>query len=133
MAHWLVKNEPDCFSYADLEAAGSTVWDGVSNPLAQKHLRSMKPGDTVFYYHTGKEKAVVGVAKVTSEPRPADADEKKVVVDFVPVRRLKSPVTLAAIKADEAFGEWELVRQSRLSVMPVSAELWKRVEVMAKG
>lgn len=133
MALWLFKQEPDEFSFADLEAAGSTVWDGVTNPVAQKHLRAAQPGDKVFYYHTGKEKAIVGIAKVSGGPRPVSPDGKLVTLDIEPVRRLKHPVTLAAIKADEAFAEWELVRIARLSVMPVPAELWKKVEEMVKG
>jgi predicted RNA-binding protein with PUA-like domain len=132
MAYWLFKQEPDEFSYADLEAAGSAVWDGVTNALALKHLRAAKPGDRAFYYHTGKEKAIVGVVEVTGGPRPDPADESLVVLDVKPVRRLKTPVTLAAIKADERFADWELVRLSRLSVMPVSPERWKAIEAMAK-
>ena|SRR5438094_738266 len=131
MAFWLFKQEPDEFSYADLEAAGSAVWDGVANPLAQKHLRAVKPGDRAFFYHTGGEKAVVGVMEVVAGPRPDPADEKRVVVEVKPVRRLKIPVTLAAIKADESFADWELVRHPRLAVMPVSLGRWKKIEAMA--
>ena len=125
MAFWLFKQEPGCYSYADLEKDGTTVWDGVSNALAQKHLRAVKAGDKAFFYHTGDEKAVVGVMQIVADPRPAAENEKHVVVEVKPVRRMKNPVTLATIKADEAFADWELVRQSRLSVMPVSAEVWK--------
>jgi predicted RNA-binding protein with PUA-like domain len=132
MAFWLFKQEPDEFGYADLEAAGSAVWDGVANPLAQKHLRAAAVGDQVFFYHTGGEKAVVGVMEVAGGPRPDPADATKVVVDVKPVRRLKAPVTLAAIKADGAFADWELVRVPRLSVMPVSPEQWKKVLAMAR-
>lgn len=131
MAFWLFKQEPDDYSYADLEADGSAVWDGVSNPLAQKHLRAVRIGDRAFFYHTGGEKAVVGIMEVTAGPRPDPGNEKLVVVDVKPVRRLKSPVTLAAIKADGAFADWELVRVPRLSVMPVDPEVWKKIETMA--
>jgi predicted RNA-binding protein with PUA-like domain len=133
MAFWLFKQEPDCYSFADLQREGSTTWDGVSNALAQKHLRSVKKGDKVLFYHTGGEKAVVGVMQVTSDPTPAPGDEtcKQVMVTVKPLRKLKTPVTLAAIKADPAFAGWELVRMSRLSVMPVSEELWKRIEAMS--
>jgi predicted RNA-binding protein with PUA-like domain len=110
MAFWLFKQEPDCFSYTDLEKAGATVWDGVRNPAAQKHLRAAAVGDQVFFYHTGDEKAVVGVMTVSAGPRPDPADATKVVVDVKPVRRLKAPVTLAAIKADGSFADWELCR-----------------------
>lgn len=132
MAYWLYKIEPSCFSYADLEAAGSTVWDGVSNALALKHLRAAKVGDRVFLYHTGSEKAIVGIMEVISEPRPTEDDPKAVVLDVKPVKRLKKPVTLAQIKADDAFADWELVRVSRLSVMPVPPVLWKKIEAMAR-
>ena len=124
MANWLFKVEADCYAYADLERDGSTVWDGVNNALALKHLRAVQPGDRVFYYHTGKEKAVVGEAVAA-----ANADG---VVTVKPVRRLPRPVPLAAIKADPALADWELVRLARLSVMPVSAAQWKRVEQLAR-
>src|SRR4051812_32708293 len=121
MALWLFKEEPESYSFADLQRDGSAVWDGVTNALAQKHLRAVKAGDRVLYYHTGDEKAVVGVAEVTAGPSPAPDDPagKLVVVTVKPVRALKKPVTLAAIKADPAFAGWELVRVPRLSVMPV--------------
>lgn len=133
MALWLMKCEPDCYSYADLERDGRTLWDGVANPLALKHLRACAPGDRAFYYHTGDEKAVVGVMEVTGppEPNPIDPDPKLVAVPVKAVRRLANPVTLAAIKADKAFAKWELVTQSRLSVMPVPEALWQRIEAMA--
>ena len=115
MALWLFKQEPDEFSYADLEAAGTATWDGIANALALKHLRNTAVGDRVFFYHTGKEKAVVGIMEICVGPRPDPNNAASVVVDVQPVRRLKSPVTLAAIKADDAFADWELVRQSRLS------------------
>ena len=112
MALWLFKEEPGSYSFADLQRDGSTTWSGVTNALAQKHLRAVKKGDRVFFYHTGDEKAVVGVMQVTADPKPDpdDATGKRVVVTVKPVRKLKHPVTLAAIKADKAFAEWELVR-----------------------
>lgn len=127
MAYWLVKTEPTTYSYDDLQREGGTVWDGVANAVALKHLRAMKAGDEVFVYHTGKEKQIVGVATVAKPayPDPARRDPKLFVVDLAPRRRLERPVTLAAIKADGRFADWELVRVSRLSVMPVSAERWK--------
>lgn len=135
MAYWLLKTEPDCYGYGHLEADGGTLWDGISNALAQKHLRGCAPGDKVFIYHTGNEKAIVGVAEVTGEPVPdPEADNPKVMaVPLKPVARLAKPVTLAVIKADEAFADWELVRIGRLSVMPVSAARWKKIEKLAKG
>jgi predicted RNA-binding protein with PUA-like domain len=135
MAHWLFKEEPETYSYADLERDGSTVWSGVANALAQKHLRSVKKGDHIFFYATGKEKAVVGVMAVAAEPipDPTDPSGKRVVVTVKPIRRIAAPVTLAAIKADKAFAKWELVKQARLSVMPVPDELWARIENMGNG
>lgn len=133
MALWLFKQEPECYSFADLQRDKSTTWDGVTNALAQKHLRAVKKGDRVLFYHTGDEKAVVGVMQVTANPTPAPDDEsgKQVVVSVKAVRKLKNPVSLAAIKADPAFADWELVKNSRLSVMPVSAELWDKIEAMS--
>jgi predicted RNA-binding protein with PUA-like domain len=133
MALWLFKEEPETYSFARLEKDGKTTWSGVTNPLAQKHLRAVKKGDRILFYHTGKEKAVVGVMEATGDasPDPADKTGKRVVVTVKPVRKLKTPVTLAAIKAEKAFANWELVRIARLSVMPVPEELWKKIEAMA--
>lgn len=133
MALWLFKQEPDCYPYSQLEADGQTFWDGVSNPLALKHLRACAAGDQVFYYHTGDEKAVVAVMEVGGPPVIDAEDPKVVAVPVKPLRRLAKPVTLAAIKADPVFADWELVKQSRLSVMPVPPELWAKIEAMASG
>ncbi len=135
MARWLFKEEPDSYSFDDLARDGSTTWTGVTNALAQKHLRAIKKGDLVFFYHTGNEKAVVGVMEVTADPTPdpADPDGKRVAVTVKPLRKLKTPVTLAAIKVDKAFAAWELVRQARLSVMPVPDALWAKIEKMGNG
>ena len=135
MALWLCKQEPSCYSFDDLVRDGSTVWDGVSNALARKHLRQMRPGDRVFFYHTGKEKAVVGEMVVAGEPRPDPnaGDEAAVAVDMKPVRKLARPVSLAEIKADKLLAGWDLVRLSRLSVVPVTEAQWKRVESIAAG
>jgi len=133
MALWLCKQEPTCYSYDDLARDGSTVWDGVSNPLARKHLRLMKPGDRVLFYHTGKEKAVVGEMVVATEPKAdlkAD-DEAAVAVEMRSVRKFPVAVTLAQIKADKRLAEWDLIRLPRLSVVPVTAAQWKRVEELA--
>ena len=135
MAQWLVKEEPDHYGYEQLERERKTVWSGVRNPLAQKHLRSIRRGDRIFYYHTGKEKAVVAIAKAASDayPDPKDASGKSYVVDITPQEKLPHPVTLAAIKADDAFAAFPLVRMSRLSVMPVSDAEWKRIEGMSRS
>ncbi|CAN5594498.1 EVE domain-containing protein [soil metagenome] len=131
MNYWLFKQEPNTYSYADLERDGGTTWDGVANALAQKHLRGTKAGDKVLFYHTGTEKAIVGIMQVTEDP--AKVDEKNVVVAVKPLKKLKNPVTLAALKADADFAEWELIRISRLSVMPVPPELWKKIEAMSRS
>ena len=133
MAQWLVKEEPEHYSFDQLVKEKKTVWAGVKNPLAQKHLRSIKRGDRVFYYHTGKEKAIVAIATAASDayPDPKDATKKAFVVDVAPVKRLARPVTLAEIKADRAFASFPLVRMSRLSVMPVTDDEWARIEKMS--
>lgn len=134
MALWLCKQEPGCYSYQDLERDGSTNWDGVANPLARKHLRMMKPGDKVLFYHTGKEKAVVGEMVVGAEPclDPVGDDKSAVAVEMKAVRELAKPVTLATIKADKLLAKWDLVRLPRLSVVPVSEAQWKRVMELAE-
>ena len=131
---WLVKEEPENYNFEQFVADGSTVWSGVKNPLAQKNLRAMKKGDRVFYYHTGKEKAIVGTARVTTSayPDPKDKSGKMVVVELVPDKKLKRPVTLAEIKASGRFADFLLVRMSRLSVMPVSEEQWSAIEQMSR-
>jgi len=134
MAQWLVKEEPDHYGYDQLERDRKTVWAGVRNPLAQKHLRGIRKGDRIFYYHTGKEKAVVAIARALSDayPDPNDRSGKLYVVDVAPEKKLPTPVTLAAIKADRAFASFPLVRMSRLSVMPVTDAEWTRITDMAK-
>ena len=133
MARWLFKEEPDHFSFADLERDGRTVWDGVTNNLARQHLRQVREGDRVFFYHTGKVKAVVGEMRVVSGPAadPASDDPKSVVVEVVPVRALKKPVTLAQIK-EAGLADWDLVRLPRLSVVPVTDAQWQRVEELGR-
>ncbi len=127
--YWIVKTEPSTYSYDDLARQKTAVWDGVKNNLALKHLRQMKPGDRVLVYHTGDEKAVVGVAEVKSDayPDPKHKDPKLVVIDLRAEGRLPRPVPLAQIKQDRAFADLGLVRMGRLSVMPASAEQFKRL------
>jgi predicted RNA-binding protein with PUA-like domain len=132
MAYWLFKQEPSSYSYSQLESDGRTVWDGVSNNLALKHLRSVRNGDRAFFYHTGDEKQIVGIMEITSDPRPDPKDRSLVIVDVKPAGRLAKPVTLAAIKGDPGFAGWDLVRISRLSVMPVPPKLWDRIVKMSK-
>jgi len=132
---WLVKEEPENYSFAKFAADGTTVWAGVKNPVAQRNLRAMKKGDRVFFYHTGKEKAVIGTATVSESayPDPKDKSGKLVVVELKAGKALKRPVTLAEIKADKRFASMPLVRISRLSVQPVSDQEWERIEAMAGG
>jgi predicted RNA-binding protein with PUA-like domain len=131
--NWLFKEEPANYSFDALVKDGKTVWSGVKNPLAQKHLRSVKKGDTIFYYHTGDEKSVVGIARALGDAYadPNDKAGKAAVVDVAPVKKLARPVTLKEIKADPAFKDFALVRISRLSVMPVSDTEWRRIEKLA--
>jgi predicted RNA-binding protein with PUA-like domain len=131
--HWILKTEPSEFSFADLQRDGRARWDGVTNPVALRHIRSMEPGDPVMIYHTGDEKRIVGLARVASAPYPdpAAGDEKIVVVDVAADAALPRPVTLGAVKADPAFADLALVRMGRLSVVPVPAPLWKRLLGMA--
>lgn len=134
MARWLCKIEPGCYSIDDLIRDGTTLWDGVNNALARKHLRQMRPGERVLFYHTGKEKAVVGEMVVAREPEtdPKADDEAAVAVRMKSAEKWTRPVTLAEIKADKMLANWDLVRLSRLSVVPVSDEQWKRVEAIAR-
>ena len=131
--NWLFKEEPENYSFDAFTRDGRTVWSGVKNPVAQKHLHAVKKGDRVFYYHTGKQKAVVGIARALADAYqdPKDASVKAAVVDIGPVKKLARPVTLAEIKADPAFATFALVRISRLSVMPVTDEEWTRIETKA--
>ena len=131
--NWLFKEEPSNYSFDALVKDKKTVWSGVKNPLAQKHLRSVKKGDAIFYYHTGDEKSVIGIARAMGDAYadPNDKTGKAAVVDVAPVKKLARPVTLAEIKADPAFKDFALVRISRLSVMPVSDAEWRRIEKLA--
>ena len=127
---WLFKEEPSHYSYADLERDGTTVWSGIQNPVARKNLRNVQPGDRVLFYHTGKERAIVGEMKIVSGPTrdPQDDDPKAVVVEVQAVRRWPKPVGLQQIKQDAALKTWDLVRLPRLSVVPVSSAQWQRLE-----
>jgi predicted RNA-binding protein with PUA-like domain len=130
---FLVKEEPANYPFDAFVKDRGTTWSGVKNPLAQKHLRSIKKGDLVFYYHTGAEKSVVGIAKAATAayPDPADKTGKAHVVDLVPVKALARPVTLAEIKADTRFADFALTYMPRLSVMPVTDTQWKWIERMS--
>jgi predicted RNA-binding protein with PUA-like domain len=129
---WLFKEDPGCYTYDNLEKDGVAMWTGVHNPLARKHLRNVKAGDRVLYYHTGSERAIVGemLAVADASSDSSSSDPKAVAVKVKPVKRWNPPVKLEEIKQDSLFAEWELVRISRLSVMPVSPERWQRLEQM---
>lgn len=133
MALWLFKEEPEHYNFAELERDGETLWSGVSNALARKHLRQIKKGDRILYYHTGKEKAVVGEMVAVSGPLPDPDDPKGVAVRVKAKRRWKQAVSLERIKAQPELTEWELVRLPRLSVMPVTEVQWEKVETMSGG
>ena len=122
MNYWLVKSEPGTFSWDDLVRDKKTVWDGVRNFQARSNLKNMKKGDLAFYYHTGDEKAIVGISKIISEAYPEPKDNEWFAVDIAPDKKLKKPVTLAQIKADKRLANMVLVRASRLSVQPVKAD-----------
>jgi predicted RNA-binding protein with PUA-like domain len=129
---WLLKTEPGEYSWDDLVRDRRTAWTGVKNPLALKHIREMNKGDEALIYHTGDQRAIVGIAKIVSAPRPdPKGGPKSAVVDLEPAKPLANPVTLARIKADSAFAGWELLRIGRLSVMPVPPAMWKRIESLA--
>ena len=132
--NWLVKEEPENYAFSTFVADGKTVWAGVRNPVAQKNLRAMKKGDRVFFYHTGKQRAVVGTATVSvaAYPDPNDTAGALMVVELAAGKPLKRPVTLAEIKADKRFASMPLVRIARLSVQPVSDEEWTRIEAMSR-
>lgn len=129
MAYWILKTDADTYPFEQLERARRAVWDGVTNALALKHIRSMAPGDTALIYHSNVGKELVGLARIVSAPYPDPKrqDPKLVVVDLEADRPLPKPVSLAAIKADPAFSDLGLVRLSRLSVIPVPTDQWKRL------
>ena len=133
--NWLVKEEPENYSYTTFLNDRTTVWAGVRNPVAQRNLREMKKGDRVFFYHTGKEKQIVGTATVakTAYPDPKDKAGSLVVVELAAGKALKRPVTLAEVKADKRFADMPLVRIARLSVQPVTDDQWDMIETISKA
>jgi predicted RNA-binding protein with PUA-like domain len=133
MNYWLLKTEPDTFSWEDLVRDKKTGWDGVRNFQARSHLKAMKKGDLAFVYHTGEEKSVVGIAKVTKDNYPDPNDNEWVAVEIAPVNKLKNPVTLAQIKADKRFTNMVLVKASRLSVQPVKKEEFDMIVALSEG
>jgi len=132
--YWILKTEPSAYSHADLVRDGTTVWDGVRNPVALKHIARMRRGDEVLVYHTGSEKAAVGLATVAAAPGadPKERDPKLLVVKLRAGKPLVRAVTLAELKADRAFADSPLVRVPRLSVVPLTAVQWRRVLAAAR-
>jgi predicted RNA-binding protein with PUA-like domain len=133
MAYYLLKTEPETYSYADLERDKKAVWDGVTSPWALPVIKGIKKGDAVFIYHTGDEKQIVGIAEVVSDPYPdpKSASGRLFVFDIKPKRKLKNPVTLAQVKADKRFAESPLVNNPRLSVQPVTDKMWNEILQMS--
>ncbi len=128
-SYWLLKTEPEDYSWEDMLQEKKVVWDGVKAPAALKQLSQMKIGDFAFIYHTGKVRAITGIARVDGMPYqdPSVTDPRRLVIDLVPHESLNHPVTLQQIKQSQLFPHWELVRQPRLSVVPVSQEQWKKI------
>jgi len=133
MAHWLLKTEPSTYSFDDLVRDSKTRWDGIKNPVALKNLRNAGPGDVAVVYHTGKERAAVGTAKVLGAAYVDPENPKLHVIDLEAGERLGHPVTLDVIKADPVFEGSPLVRQGRLSFVPLTDAQWKAIERLAKG
>jgi len=133
MAYWLMKSEPEAYSWEDLQRDGKTEWDGVRNNAARLHLRAMVPGDRALFYHSGDAKAAVGVMKIARAGKPDGADGEWVSVAVEPVEPLKTPVTLKAMKAEPRLAQMQMIRQSRLSVSPVTDAEWAVVMELAQN
>ncbi len=132
--YWLAKQEPKSYNFSILKKDKKTVWDGVHNNLALKHINNMKKGDLILFYHSGDEKQVVGIMQVSSKPysNPKETNERFVVVDVKYKKELQNPVTLSEMKKQKKFENWELLRISRLSVMPIPKEIWNSIIKMSK-
>ncbi len=135
MAYWLLKTEPDCYCWDDLVRDKKTVWDGITNALALKHLRTARKGDQALIYHTGTQRAAVGTAKIISDPYPDPAldDDRLAVVDIALDRKFARPVTLEYFKSDPAFVGWDLLRLGRLSFVPVPGPMWNRIKELSRA
>ncbi len=129
MAFWILKSEPGTYSFDHLVKDGKTIWDGVKNPQALNYIRSMKKGDLAFFYHSGDEKSIVGITEIASlpYPDPKSKDPKAFVIDLAARKKVKKELTLANIKSNKRFSDLKLVRQPRLSVIPVTPEVWKEL------
>lgn len=133
MNYWLMKSEPSVYSWSDLEKAKKATWDGVRNFQARNNLKAMKKDDRVFFYHSNEDKAIIGIAKVIKENYPEPGDNAWIVVDIAPEKKLKSPISLAQIKADKRLVDMALVRSSRLSVQPVKKTEFDMVINLSEG
>jgi predicted RNA-binding protein with PUA-like domain len=133
MAHWLLKTEPDCYAWDNLTRDKRATWDGIANNTALKHMRTMKKGDDALIYHTGGERCAIGIAQIVSNPYPdpKEQEERLIVVDLKPKSKLPRPISLDEIRADKTFAGWDLLRISRLSVVPVPEKMWNRVLELA--
>jgi predicted RNA-binding protein with PUA-like domain len=131
MAHWLMKSEPDSYGWADLVRDGETLWDGVRNNAARLHLRAMRPGDTALFYHSGAERAVVGVMEIAGDPVPDPKDGDWTAVPVRPVHAVDPPVSLASLKSEPGLAGMAMLRQSRLSVSPVTDAEWRTILALA--
>jgi predicted RNA-binding protein with PUA-like domain len=125
--YWSFLADPEAYGWSELQREGRTVWDGVKNAIAQRHLRACQSGDHALIYHTAPDKAIVGIAEVASPPRPDPADDRRVVVDVVPVRALSRPLPMAELRADAVLSEMGFVRMPRVAVQPVTVQQWQRV------
>jgi predicted RNA-binding protein with PUA-like domain len=134
LANWLLKTEPDSYSWDDLVRDKKAVWDGVSNALALKHIRTMQKGDLALIYHTGDQRQAIGIAEITTKPYadPKEGDERLAVVDLKPKKKLSRPVSISDIKADKAFAGWDFLRIGRLSVVPVPEAMWNHLLKLAE-
>src|SRR5258708_10298436 len=134
MARWLLKTEPDSYSWDDLVRDKKAVWDGVSNALALKHIRTMQKGDLALIYHTGDQRQAIGIAEITTKPYadPKEGDERLAVVDLKPKKKLSRPFSISDIKADKAFAGWDFLRIGRLSVVPVPEAMWNHLLKLAE-
>lgn len=132
MSFWLLKSDPETYSFQDLCKDGKTVWDGVRNPQARLYLKQMRPGDVAFIYHSQTDKEIVGTARVVSTPHPDAKDEEWIAIDIAALDTFTHAVSLEQIKRDDILKEMLLVKQSRLSVMPVTAPQAKRIEKLAR-
>ncbi|HEY5824183.1 MAG TPA: EVE domain-containing protein [Cyclobacteriaceae bacterium] len=133
MNYWLMKSEPNVYSWDDLNRDKKATWDGVRNFQARNNLKAMQKGDLVFIYHSNEGKEIVGIAKITKEGYPDPKDKDWIVVDIAPEKKLKSPITLAQVKADKRLANMALVKAMRLSVQPVKKEEWDMVIALSEG